>query len=100
MKGRKRHILVDVLGLLIAVLVTAASVQDRDALPPLLQEAKIASPRLQNTLVDSAYTGAVVAQASAKTGIAVTMIKRPDVRGFAVVPQTVDCREILRLAES
>jgi putative transposase len=36
-KGRKRHILVDVLGLLIAVLVTSAAVQDRDGLPDLLR---------------------------------------------------------------
>ena len=30
-KGRKRHLVVDTLGLLLAVTVTAASVQDRDA---------------------------------------------------------------------
>ena len=35
-KGRKRHILVDTLGLLIAVVVTAASVQDRDGAKKLL----------------------------------------------------------------
>ena len=35
--GRKRHIAVDTLGLLICVLVTAASVQDRDGARPLLQ---------------------------------------------------------------
>ena len=36
--GRKRHIAVDTLGLLICVLVTAASVQDRDGARPLLQQ--------------------------------------------------------------
>jgi transposase len=35
--GRKRHIAVDTVGLLICVLVTAASVQDRDGAQPLLQ---------------------------------------------------------------
>jgi len=34
--GRKRHIAVDTLGLLLAVVVTAASVQDRDGACPLL----------------------------------------------------------------
>jgi putative transposase len=34
-KGRKRHVLVDVLGLLVVVCVTVASVQDRDAVPTL-----------------------------------------------------------------
>jgi putative transposase len=35
-KGRKRHVLVDVLGLVLAVVVTAASVQDRDGLARLM----------------------------------------------------------------
>ena len=86
-KGRKRHILVDVLGLLVVLLVTPASVQDRDAVPFLLREAKSESPRLQNVLVDGAYNGEVVDKASADTGVAVTMVKRPDVRGFVVVPK-------------
>jgi IS5 family transposase len=34
--GRKRHIAVDAAGLLLAVVITAASVQDRDAARPLL----------------------------------------------------------------
>jgi transposase len=36
--GRKRHIAVDVMGMLLTVLVTAASVQDRDAARPLLRD--------------------------------------------------------------
>jgi putative transposase len=42
--GIKRHIVVDTLGLLVAVLVIAASVQDRAALPRLLGRAAIAAP--------------------------------------------------------
>ena len=42
-KGRKRHILVDTLGLLIAVVVTAASVQDRDGAKLLLRILRIGS---------------------------------------------------------
>ena len=87
MKGRKRHILVDVLGLLVVVLVTAASVQDRDAVPYLLREAKAAASRLENVLVDGAYTGTVVADASERSHVVVTMVKRPDIRGFVVVPK-------------
>ena len=84
-KGRKRHLLVDILGLLVVVFVTAASVQDRDAVPRLLREAKASSSRLTNTLVDGAYTGDAVANASKETGICVTMVKRPDIKGFVVV---------------
>jgi putative transposase len=86
-KGRKRHILVDVLGLLVALVVTVASVQDRDAAPTLLRSAKAVSPRLENVLVDGAYTGEVVATAQADTGVKVTMVKRPDIKGFVVVPK-------------
>ncbi|MFG2747010.1 transposase [Streptomyces chartreusis] len=35
--GRKRHLVVDCLGLVLAVAVTAANVQDRDAAVPLLE---------------------------------------------------------------
>jgi putative transposase len=86
-KGRKRHILVDVLGLLVTVLVTVASVQDRDAMPALLNSGKAVAKRLANVLVDGAYTGDVVGEASAATGVNVTMVRRPDIKGFVVVPK-------------
>ena len=86
-KGRKRHVLVDVLGLLVVVVVTVASVQDRDAVPALLRAGKEMSDRLVNVLVDGAYSGDVVDRASSQTGVNVTMVKRPDVKGFVVVPK-------------
>jgi putative transposase len=86
-KGRKRHLLVDIMGLLVAVVVTTANVQDRDALPTLLREGKTLSHRLTNVLVDGAYNGDVVEQASANTGVSVTVVKRPDIKGFVVVPK-------------
>src|SRR5207248_3492959 len=45
--GTKRHIAVDVMGLLLTVLVTAASVQDRDAARPLLWNLRRAFPQVQ-----------------------------------------------------
>ena len=69
------------------VTVTAASVQDRDAVPDLLRAGKELSPRLENVLVDGAYNGTVVEQAQADTGVKVTMVKRPDLKGFVVVPK-------------
>lgn len=86
-KGRKRHILVDVLGLLVAVTVTTADVQDRDAAPALLRAGKAESERLENVLVDSAYTGDVIRRASAETEVGVEVVKRPDVKRFVVVPK-------------
>ena len=45
-KGRKRHLVVDTLGLLLAVTVTAASVQDRDAAAEVVAQACAKVPRL------------------------------------------------------
>lgn len=86
-KGRKRHVLVDILGLLVTVVVTVASVQDRDALPRVLREGAVVAERLENVLVDGAYTGEAVERAANDAGVKVTMVKRPDVKGFVVVPK-------------
>ena len=56
-KGRKRHIAVDTLGLPIECQVTAASVQDRDALAPMLGEVHRKSPRVTMSFVDGGYQG-------------------------------------------
>ena len=54
--GRKRHLVVDTTGLLIVVLVTAASVQDRDGGIRVLDRAKMAMPSLALVWADCAYS--------------------------------------------
>jgi putative transposase len=54
-KGRKRHLLVDTLGLLIACVVHAADVQDYDGCEALLDKAKARFPRLKKIWADSRY---------------------------------------------
>ena len=54
-QGRKGHIAVDVIGLLLTVLVTAASVQDREAAKPLLWNLRKAFPRDQARLGHGIY---------------------------------------------
>jgi transposase len=56
-KGRKRHLVVDTLGLLLAVTVTAASVQDRDAAPTVVAQACAKVTGLQRLYADGAYAG-------------------------------------------
>ncbi len=56
-KGRKRQIVVDTLGLPIECQNTAASVRDRDALAPLLEAVRRKSPWVKMSFVDSGYTG-------------------------------------------
>lgn len=53
--GRKRHIVVDTLGMLIAVLIQPASRQDYDGAEPLLGQVKKRFPRLKVIYGDSAY---------------------------------------------
>ena len=53
--GRKRHLLVDTLGLLIACVVHAANVQDYDGCEAVLDKAKARFPRLKKIWADSRY---------------------------------------------
>ncbi|MFI9646272.1 transposase [Streptomyces sp. NPDC052040] len=60
--GRKRHVLTDTLGLLLAVLVTPASTTDRDAARILLPAAKKHFRRLARIWADGGYTGHLTAR--------------------------------------
>lgn len=85
-KGRKRHILVDTLGLLIAVVVTAASVQDRDG-AKLVFEAARAETRLKKIWADGGYQGKLVESTRQDFGWDLEIVKRSDdVSGFEVLP--------------
>ena len=85
-KGRKRHILVDVCGIILAIVVTVASVQDRDGAVPLIRIAHKVFPTITKILVDGAYVGEVITQVMAETGIDVEVTKRNEqVRGFVPV---------------
>ena len=57
MKGRKRHIVVDTLGLLLAVVVHPADIQDRDGAKLVLSKLLGRFPRLKLVWADGAYTG-------------------------------------------
>lgn len=76
-KGRKRHLATDMLGLLLVVLVTAASVQDRDAAEPLAAAAKAKVPTLTTGYVDGGYAGRGLDRIRADVGIDFTVIRRP-----------------------
>ncbi len=55
--GRKRHILVDTTGLVLKGVVHAASLQDRESVPLLLEPIKGVFPRMKKVWVDQGYTG-------------------------------------------
>ena len=88
--GTKRHIAVDVLGLLLTVLVTAASVQDRDAAKPLLWNLRKAFPTVKLAWADGGYAGKLVTWAAGKLKPKLTLeiVKRPDdLHTFQVLPR-------------
>ncbi len=84
-KGRKRHILVDTMGLLLMVLVSAASVQDRDGAKLLLAKAKGCYSRLRLIWADGAYGGNWM---FVTCSWVLEIVKRSDdAKGFQVLPR-------------
>ena len=88
-KGRKRHILTDTTGLLIAAVVHAADIQDRDGAPALLAAIRYAFPWLRHIFADGAYAGAKLEKALARLGTwRLEIIRRVDAaKGFKVLPR-------------
>lgn len=87
-KGRKRHLLVDVLGLVLTASVTAASVQDRDAAQDLLPRVKADLPRLKLIWADSGYSGPLVEWVQARCGWVLEIVKRAEgLTGFHLLPK-------------
>lgn len=67
-KGRKRHIVTDTQGLLLALLVHAASVQDVHGAVPLLGRLRQSFPKLRHLFADGIYRGRKLRNAAAKFG--------------------------------
>ena len=76
-KGRKRHLVVDTLGLLLAVSVTAANVQDREGAHPVVAMAVDKYPTLEVLHVDSGYAGRCAQTVSQCHGIRVDVVRHP-----------------------
>jgi putative transposase len=87
-KGRKRHLLVDTMGLVLLVVVHAASLQDRDGAKLLLAKATGLFPRLHRIWADGGYAGKLIGWVQATCGWTLEIIKRNDVvKGFKLLPR-------------
>ncbi len=87
-KGRKRHILVDTMGLLLMVLVHAADIQDRDGAKLLLNKVKGSFSRLRLIWADGGYAGKLVDWVLNIHGWTLEIVKRDKgVKGFQVLPR-------------
>jgi transposase len=86
--GRKRHVIVDCLGLLLVVLVTTASVQDRDGARPALQRLRDLFDTITLVWADGGYAGRLVDWAKERLRLTLEIVKRSDdARGFVVLPR-------------
>lgn len=85
--GRKRHLAVDVTGLVLVVLVTAACIQDRDAGHRLLAALRGAFSTIRLVWADAGYRGRLVRWTNRVLALPMQIITRlPGVRGFHVRP--------------
>ncbi len=88
MLGRKRHILVDTLGLLLSVVVHPANIQDRDGAETVLREARRLFPFIERLIADAGYQGPKMAATVARTGTwALEIVRRCDQHRFVVLPK-------------
>jgi transposase len=88
-KGRKRHIVTDTLGLMVGLVVHSADVQDRDGAACVLQSIRSSFPWLRHVFADGGYAGPKLRGALAKIGDwNLQIVKRSDIaKGFELLPR-------------
>jgi transposase len=87
--GRKRHIVVDTIGLLFGVVIHAADIQDRDGAPTVLASIRRSCPWLRHVFADGGYAGPKLRGSLEKLGEwTLEIVKRTDkAKGFEVLPR-------------
>lgn len=87
-KGRKRHIVVDSMGLLLDVVVHSADIQDRDGAKLILEKVLNEFPSLELIWADGGYRGSLIEWMKDNFGTVLEIIKRNDnVKGFKLLPK-------------
>jgi putative transposase len=88
-KGRKRHIVTDTEGFLLAARVHEANIQDPHGAVPLLRSLRRAFPDLAHIFADRVYRGAQLREAVADCGPwTIQIVERPPgVKGFQLLPR-------------
>ena len=88
-KGRKRHILTDTIGLPVGMIVHPADIQDRDGAPTLLARVRSSFPWLRHVFADGGYAGDKLKDALKNLGEwTIEIVKRSDAaKGFVLLPR-------------
>jgi putative transposase len=84
--GRKRHLLVDTLGLVLKIVVHAANMGDREGARLVLAEQGVRYPRLSHVWTDQGYTGPLLTWIKDHLGWSVEVVERSPRRGWLAVP--------------
>src|SRR6266566_108922 len=96
-KGRKRHIAVDTLGNLLAVVVHSAGIQDRLGARAVLCRLFAFFTTIQTLFADGGYTGTLIPWTKAMFVWTLTVVKPTETHRFVVFAQALDRRAHLRL---
>ncbi len=88
-KGRKRHIITDTLGLMVGLVVHSAGIQDRDGAPEVLKSIRYSYPWLRHIFADGGYAGPKLRGALKNSGNRkIEIVKRSDTAtSFVLIPR-------------
>src|SRR5215510_813770 len=87
-QGRKRHIVTDTLGLLMAIIVHSANIQDREGARLVMEQLRDRFPRLRKILADGGYTGQLIEWVLEGFGWTLEIVhKVAGIGGFNVLPK-------------
>lgn len=86
-KGRKRHIVVDSMGLLLTVVVHAANHHDSKAAFKVIETLKYRFPRLVKIIADAGYRGQLIDKVKSSFGWVLQIVMRKEAHKFEILPQ-------------
>ena len=86
-KGIKRHIIVDTLGLILAVVIQSASMQDRDGAISVIDKLVENWKKIIKIFADSGYRGELIGHVKSKFKIELEIIKRDELHTFKILPK-------------
>lgn len=85
--GRKRHIVTDTMGLLLAVVVHEANLSDRQSAETVLAKVHAHLKTVTHIFADQGYTGTLIATVKASFSLTVEIIKRTETKVFHILPR-------------
>lgn len=86
-KGRKRHIIVDTLGLLLTVLVHSAGIQDTNGAKQLVQKLTMKHINLKKIFADGGYKNKFIDWAKFTHDLEIEIVKRNEQKKFVILPK-------------